>query len=167
MHLFQAWLLANYEGVEEILGLNPEEHFEEYGDELEKRVLHSRFSDIMQAGTGFPNRIGSTMVHTIIEGPIVLELIHITDVGVSAFSLERTRQDRDQALYLQLLALARAGRTITKEGLLDLKRALPEYPRGVLKLILSDGHTEIQAVEYKRLPFKLGKTKIGLKVLFL
>jgi RecQ-mediated genome instability protein 1 len=118
----------------------------------------------MQAGTGLHHRIGSPTVHTTLEGHIVLELVHITDIGVSALSLERARQDRDQSIYLKLLASAQAGRTTTEKGWLDLKNALPEYPRGVLKLILSDGHTELQAVEYKCLPFKLGKSKIGLKV---
>ena len=160
----QGWLLKTCEEIKEILGLSPDEHFEEYGDEIERRILHSKFSDIMQGGTGLHHRIGSSTIHTTIEGPIVLELLHITDVGISAFSLERVRQDRDQMLYLELLALARAGQIITEEGLLGVKHALPEYPRGVLKLILTDGHTEIQAVEYKRLPFKLGKSKIGLKV---
>ena len=154
------------EAIKEILRLSPEEHFEEYGDELERRILHSRFSDVMKAGTGLPYRIGSSMVHTTLEGPIVLELVHMTDVGVSAFSLERVRQDRDQKLYLEMLALARAGQTATEESLLEIMSALPEYPRGTLKLILTDGHTELHAVEYKQLPFKLGRTKIGLKVWF-
>ncbi|TEB19143.1 hypothetical protein FA13DRAFT_1647364, partial [Coprinellus micaceus] len=158
------WLLKTCDEIKDIMGLCPDEHFEEYSDELEGRILRSKFSDIMRAGTGLHHRIGSPMVHTIIEGPIVLELLHITDVGVSAFTLERVRQDRDQMLYLELLALARAGQAVTEERLLDIKSGLPEYPRGVLKLTLTDGHTEMQAVEYKRLPFKLGKTMIGLKV---
>lgn len=150
--------------LEYVLEIDPNQHFEHYGEELKRRILHAKFSDIMKAGTGLPLRIGSPSVHTTLEGPIVLELVHLTDVGVSAFSLEKVRQDRDQTFYLDLLALARARETASQRTLQEIRHSLPDYPRGVLKLYLSDGSTELQALELKRLPLQLGQSAMGLKV---
>lgn len=42
---------------------------------------------------------------------------------------------------------------------------LPEYPRSMLKLELSDGRGVVKGIEYKRIPgLKLGDTKLGCKV---
>lgn len=45
---------------------------------------------------------------------------------------------------------------------------LPEYPRSMLKMEVSDGRVIVKAIEYKRIPgLKLGDTKLGCKVIFI
>jgi hypothetical protein len=46
-------------------------------------------------------------MHTTIKGAIVLELIHMTDVGCSALALEKARIERDQLLFLHLSVAVR------------------------------------------------------------
>ena len=42
---------------------------------------------------------------------------------------------------------------------------LPEYSRGMMKVLVSDGASEIEGLEYRRISgLKLGETKLGCKV---
>ncbi|KAJ3518699.1 hypothetical protein NMY22_g13548 [Coprinellus aureogranulatus] len=110
-----------------------------------------------------PNRIAHPRFYNIIRGPIVLELVHLTDVGVSALTLECARQDYTRRRFLG--KIARAGSTEGQVlGDLGWQAMVEEYPRRRLKLTLSDGYTELQALELERLPFQLGVTSMGRKI---
>ncbi|KAF5341247.1 hypothetical protein D9611_005969 [Ephemerocybe angulata] len=132
--------------------------------ELRSRILNSPFADTMVPGTGLPRRITHPMTHTKLEGPIVLDLLHMDEIGVSAFRLERVRMDRDEACFLNMLRLASFCPGITEEMILRASTQLPEYPRKRLKIYLSDGTIELIAMEYMPLPLKLGITPMGTKL---
>lgn len=124
--------------------------------------------------TGFPNGI-QQMKNGIIGtrasgGPILVQIVAITDIGVSAFTLKNVRQSR----------LDKADMTgLTKEKDLDEEGAdgaqppgededatMPPYPRSMLSLLISDGTVTIKAIEAKRLDgLVLGETPLGCKLL--
>ncbi|TEB32972.1 hypothetical protein FA13DRAFT_1790048 [Coprinellus micaceus] len=140
--------------------------FPQYGQTVSEALQCSSFRDMAEPGTGLPNRIHQPHVHTTLGGPVVLELVHLTDVGVSAMALENARQRRERRLFLDELAC----RSDSYEGQVQrdlewLKPGLEEYPRKRLKLFLSDGTVEIQAIELERLEgLALGTTPMGTKV---
>lgn len=103
---------------------------------------------------------------TTLEGPIVLELKHLTDMGISAFKLERARYGRDRSFYLRMSTLAEEGEIATPDKLQAIRENLPRYPYKCLKLVLSDGTTELEAVELEPLGLRLGATPMGTKVSF-
>ncbi|KAJ3537560.1 hypothetical protein NMY22_g5539 [Coprinellus aureogranulatus] len=145
-------------------GLRLHADWNEYTDELENLILNAPFSDVMVKGSsGIPSSVGSK-VHTVIEGPMVLELVHMTEVGVSAFKLEHVRMERDRMFYEGLLELEQQGESASTAKILQMKDNLPDYPRQCLSLYLSDGFHELQFVEYRPLPFKLGRTSMGMKL---
>lgn len=119
-----------------------------------------------EPGTGLPNRVNKPKVHTTLEKPVVLELVHLTDVGVGAMALERVRQNRERRIFLD--QMARTCDSYEAQTLRDLEWLRPEleeYPRKRLKLFLSDGNTELQAIELERLEgIALGTTPMGTKV---
>ncbi|KAJ3515793.1 hypothetical protein NMY22_g14358 [Coprinellus aureogranulatus] len=142
----------------------PNADWNEYTDELENLILNAPFSNVMAKGSsGIPSAVGSK-VHTVIEGPMVLELVHMTEVGVSAFKLELVRMERDRIFYEGLLELAQEGDVASTATILQMKDNLPDYPRQCLSLYLSDGFHELQFIEYRPLPFKLGRTSMGMKL---
>lgn len=84
----------------------------------------------------------------------------MTDIGVSAFRLERVRQEREHTILLDRI-------TQTSQASQEvhwLRPKLEKYPRKRLKLFLTDGFVELQAVELEKLPFELGVTPMGCKV---
>lgn len=128
------------------------------------RIVESRFSEVAVPGTGLLPRIYGGMVYTEINGPVVLELVHLTEVGISAFELDEIREQRDKASRAGLMSLAERGLLPTSTNIANVQATLPPYPRKCLKLILSDGTTELPALECEALPLELGKTRMGLKV---
>jgi RecQ-mediated genome instability protein 1 len=57
---------------------------------------------------------------------------------------------------------------LVREGVEDAEEdegPVPKYPRGMLRLELSDGFTTVEAVEYRSIPqLELGVTPLGYKV---
>ena len=130
-------------------------------EDVERAIQCSSFKDTAAIGTGLPDRINQERVYDVIEGPVVLELVHMTDVGCPALALERVRQYREnRALQARIDHTASDSEG---EGL-DWDGPLQQYPRRCLKLFLSDGIMELQAMELERLPFELGVTPMGTKV---
>ncbi|KAL6307427.1 hypothetical protein BKA93DRAFT_727364 [Sparassis latifolia] len=149
------WLDGCYEWIEGEFHLNPATQLDEIIQHVESQLLQSNLSDSMVAGTGLPTNI-PPIDKTMITGPAVLvEIISITDVGQSAFTLQNVRQARiDRA---DLAGLAGDGD--------DDEGPIPKYPRSMLRFQLSDGSTVLQAFEYRRLPeLELGETPLGYKV---
>ncbi|KAJ3524982.1 hypothetical protein NMY22_g10770 [Coprinellus aureogranulatus] len=113
-------------------------------------------------GTGLPTNIQSDRAFAVIEGPVILEVKSVTDLGVSAFTLEKVRIERDGIHYSEMLSLARAGKC---KWLTKFREELPAYPRKCLEFTLTDGHTNLRAVELERLlGFNLGSISPGLKI---
>ena len=120
----------------------------------------------MEKGTGLPPRVNLPSTITTIEGPIVLELVHMVEVGVSAFTLERVRLDREVEMLSRFSEAARSGTPPSTFDIAKWEASLPLYPKNSLKLYLTDGEIELEAMELKPLPFNLGCSSIGTKVNF-
>lgn len=129
-----------------------------------KKALNTPLAVCTEEGTGFDANLSfSTMCNTI-QGPMVLELKHLTDIGISAFQLEKVRYSRDRSFHAKLLALAAEGKITMPDNLQEVRKRLPQYPRKCLKLVLSDGVRELEAVELEPLNIHLGVTPMGTKV---
>lgn len=144
--------------------MDPNFTLAQHREELAKLLLCTSLSETAVPGTGLPGRINQSKVSHFLKGPVILELVHMTDVGVSALGLERVRQTRERRMFLDKVA-----RTPSQEGqaLRELEWLRPKfdkYPRKRLKLFLSDGFLELQAIELEPLPFELGETAMGVKV---
>lgn len=115
----------------------------------------------MQHQTGIPPNVNDLHDVRIASGPrgaILCQIVALTDIGQSAFSLQNVRQTRiDRA---DLAGLVEAGVEDEEEN-----QPVPKYPRGTLRMDLSDGSMVLRAMEYKRLPgLELGVTPLGCKV---
>ena len=141
-----------------------DEAWRKFAEAVTGRIVDSKFSEVAVPGTGLSPRIYRGMVYMEIDGPVVLELVHLTEVGVSAFELDKIREEHDKASQASLMSLAERGLLPTSRNRANIQATLPPYPRKCLKLILSDGTTELPALECEPLPLELGETQIGLKV---
>ena len=143
-----------------------------YKQVVDETLRSTSFKDSAAPGTGLPNRINQPKVNDLIEGPITLELVHATDVGVSALQLEKVRQYREHKALMDRVGFhADPSEEQSPPGSprTDWQSATSssadEYPRKRLKMFLSDGFLELQAIEVERLlPFELGTTPMGTKV---
>lgn len=104
--------------------------------------------------------------------PVLVEVIAVTDIGHSAFSLQNTRQARLDKADLAGLAAQKRERDGQQgvgegepQGDEEDEGPIPKYPRGMLRFELSDGHTVIKAIEYRKIPeLVLGELELGYKV---
>ena len=115
----------------------------------------------MQPHTGLPANIGDLSAITTLTGPPVLvEIIWMDDISTSAFELDQIRQARKERI------LAGVGDEEGKEdGDIDVGEGpMPKYPRGKLRLQLSDGQTVLEAMEYRRINELKLTTPSGYKV---
>jgi RecQ-mediated genome instability protein 1 len=97
------------------------------------------------------------------EGGVVVQIEAITEIGSSAFNLMGVMKAREERGVVSLdpddVGEGGGGREDEDEG------PLQRYPRGMLRLVLSDGSTRIQAIEYRSIPqLELGVTPLGYKV---
>lgn len=130
---------------------------------LHESVHNTPLHEIAVAGTGLPPLANPPTAHGNIEGPLVLELVHIVDIGVSAFDLEEVRQERAHIRHQRRVSRVRSA--TGEQPLQEREQVLPEYPRERLKLVLTDGFAELEAIECRRLPgIAMGKTPMGTKV---
>ena len=126
-------------------------------EHVDSQLLQSNLSDSMLEGTGFPPNIAELDNYTIQGPPILVEIVAMTEIGHSAFSLQNIRQARIERADL-------AGLAEEEEGG-DEDAGVPNYPRSMLKFHLSDGSTVMEAIEYRRIPgIQLGETPLGYKV---
>ena len=134
-------------------------------DATEDALLDSDLGDSMQPGTGFPEGI-ATAEDLTVQGPsILVQIVDITEIGHSAFSLTNVRQTRlDQE---DLAGLARQNEEDENQDQADEDAGpIPKYPRSMLKLQLSDGTVTLPAIEFKKVPgLELGVTPLGCKVI--
>jgi len=135
-------------------------------DTVEEALFDSDLKDSMQSGTGFLESITTASDTTVQGSPILVQIVDITEIGHSAFSLTNVRQTRlDQE---DLAGLARENEE-ENEGQNQADEdagPIPKYPRSMLKLQLSDGTVTMPAIEFKRIPgLELGVTPLGCKVI--
>lgn len=116
----------------------------------------------MQHGTGL-NDISSFSGH-LPGPPVLVQIMEITEIGVSAFQLEQIRAAREERV------LAGIGDEEGEEDgdiEVDGEGPMPKYPRRTLHFQVSDGATIFEAMEYRPLPqLGLGSTKLGYKAIF-
>ncbi|EMD33531.1 hypothetical protein CERSUDRAFT_57022 [Gelatoporia subvermispora B] len=149
------WLDECYAWIEGDLNLDPTTQLEEIIQHVESQLLQSDLRDSMLAGTGLPANVAE-QINVVLNGPPVLvEIIALTEIGHSAFSLQQVRQNRLE--HADLVDLGDDDQE--DEG------PIPKYPHSMLKMQLSDGTTTVEAIEYRRLPqLNLGETPLGFKV---
>jgi RecQ-mediated genome instability protein 1 len=133
---------------------------------VELHLLRSDFRDSMLPNTGFPADLAKFKSTRLTGPPILVEIVQMTEIGHSAFNLMSVRQTRiDRA---DLAGLERGDENEDRYEDPEDEGPIPKYPRSMLKLMLSDGHITIPAIEYRRLPgLVLGETPLGCKVFYL
>ncbi|KAI0671737.1 DUF1767-domain-containing protein [Trametes maxima] len=152
------WLEGCYTWIEQELHLDTTRDMSEILNNVDTQLLESSFSDSMVAGTGFPPNVLNAK-QTFLEGPILVEVIGIMEIGHSAYSLLQIYESRQE--YRKQADLRAAGGDADVEG----QKPMPKYPRSMLQLQLSDGVSTLPAVESVKLPeFELGETPLGYKV---
>ncbi|KAG8716394.1 hypothetical protein FRC11_013377 [Ceratobasidium sp. 423] len=145
------WLGACYDYITGELDISPDD-FESLKTHVEEQLLQSSLADSAVRNTGFPdpNSHGIQIKNTLCE------VVALTEIGHSAFTLKNVRQAR-----------------VDKEDLAGLAGDLedgedysvPKYPRSMLRFELSDGTKTMRAIEYRRIPdFELGVTPLGTKI---
>ncbi|KAK0193838.1 hypothetical protein F5146DRAFT_977076 [Armillaria mellea] len=155
------WLQACYDWVLEDKQLNPATDIQQILKHVEDQLLCSNLQDSMLQGTGLPADITNPDTqHTIVTGPVLVEIVSITDIGVSAYNLNKTRITRDERIA--------AGEQEVGEGDVEVEGEgpIPAYTRSMLRMDLSDGTTVLKSMEYRPLKdITLGETPLGCKLL--
>lgn len=132
---------------------------------LETALLDSDLKDSMQPGTGFPEG-ATTANNLVVQGSILVQIVDITEIGHSAFSLTNVRQTRLDQEDLAGLARQNEEENENQNQADDDAGPIPKYPRSMLKLHLSDGFVTVLAIEFRKIPeLELGVTALGCKVI--
>lgn len=156
----QEWLQACYDWVLAEKSLNPATQMQRVLEEVEKQLLSSDLRDSMLHGTGIPSHVAhSDTPNSRLAGPILVQIESVTDIGVSAYNLNKTRQIREERFAAGEREEGEGDNEVEEEG------PIPEYPRSMLRFEIGDGSTTMRAMEYRRIPeLKLGRTPLGYKV---
>ncbi|KAJ6609219.1 hypothetical protein B0H10DRAFT_2226079 [Mycena sp. CBHHK59/15] len=156
------WLDACYAWITTQHHLAPATDLPAILTHVEAQLLQSDLCDSMSHGTGIPLALLHAPSATL-AGPVLVEIATVTDVGVSALSLDQVRVARAE----RLAAGAAAGDAETEVDLeVDGEGPVPNYPRSMLRFELSDGATMLPAIEYRPLPeLTLGVTPLGYKMI--
>lgn len=154
----QEWIEGCYSWILEERNLDPARDMPAILELVNAQLLASDFADSMVPGTGFPENI-NTAENTVLQGPILVEVVGIMEIGHSAYSLLQTYESREE--YRKQAAL-REGRE-QRNG--EERKPMPKYPRSMLQFQLSDGVAVLPGIECKPFPqFELGETPLGCKV---
>lgn len=141
--------------------ISPVTAFPQFMDRVKEQLLESDLADSMLAGTGL--RPGIKHATETLQGtPLLVQIVRITEIGVSAFQLEQTRAAREERIRAGVGNIeGEEDGDVEVEG----EGPMPKYPRGTLRFELTDGKTFIDAMEYRPLPqLTLGITELGYKV---
>jgi RecQ-mediated genome instability protein 1 len=93
---------------------------------------------------------------------VLVEVAALTDIGVSAFSLQTTRQTR---IDREDLAGLHAARGEDGERAEEDEGPIPRFQRSMLSMQLCDGTHTLKAIEFRKIPqLVLGETPLGYKV---
>lgn len=152
----QDWLAQCYEYLIETHHFDPARDLNQILQQIDLQLLASNLTDSMLHHTGLPRKIGSAKKGTVGVPPVLVQITSISEIGHSAFTLQNTRQTRVDRADLAGLAEEDGGED---DG------PIPRYPRSMLQFRISDGSTEIDAIEYRKIPeLELGETPLGFKV---
>ncbi|KIJ90034.1 hypothetical protein K443DRAFT_580923 [Laccaria amethystina LaAM-08-1] len=116
----------------------------------------------MQPHTGLPANISDlNTISTLTGPPVLVEIIRMDDVSTSAFELDQIRQAREERIRAGV-----GGEEGEEDGDIDVdgEGPMPQYPRGTLRFQLSDGHTVLEALEYRRINELKLTTPSGFKM---
>ncbi|KZV73024.1 hypothetical protein PENSPDRAFT_575214 [Peniophora sp. CONT] len=150
------WLVECYDWIVGTHGLDPARDLHQILQMIDGQLLESSLNDSTVHYTGLPRNIGQAKKGTIGVPPVLVQITSITEIGHSAFTLQSTRQTRVDRADLAGLAEEDGGED---DG------PIPRYPRSMLQFRISDGSTEIDAIEYRKIPeLELGETPLGYKV---
>ncbi|RPD60078.1 DUF1767-domain-containing protein [Lentinus tigrinus ALCF2SS1-7] len=149
------WLEGCYTWIHDELNLDPARDMPTIIENVNTQLLESDFADSMVAGTGFPqDALGAAKA--VIEGPILVEIIGIMDIGHSAYSLQQVHESR--------VEYRKQADILDANGDEEQRKPMPKYPRSMLQFQLSDGSSVLPAIEFKSLSqFELGETPLGCK----
>lgn len=140
----KAWLDQCCTHLIEAVGLDPVADEDNFYSSVEQHFLFSSLRESTDPGTGFALSDVFTEGFGTNDVPVLVEVSDMTDVGISAFDLILKWNERASAF----------------PGTFP-----PSYPRGMLKVHLSDGHEERLAAEIKYIStLILGETPLGTKV---
>ncbi|KAK7033219.1 DUF1767 domain-containing protein [Favolaschia claudopus] len=156
------WLDACYDWVVKEQNLDPATNMPRIIEQVESQLLQSDLCDSMSHGTGIPHALLTATVGTL-RGPVLVEIVSLTEVGSSALALDQVRVAREE----RIAAGAGLGDEENEADLdVDGEGPVPDYPRSVLRFELNDGASTIPAFEYRPLPdLKLGATPLGYKMI--
>ncbi|TEB21555.1 hypothetical protein FA13DRAFT_1716728 [Coprinellus micaceus] len=148
--LSQEWLSQTLENVIDAAGF-PYFDYAYCDGALADAILNAPFEEIaLRETSGLSTHVHPQASGTLLVGPIVLEIVHIMEsvqTHLKRFTKRVTQNDPTLRIPRPHYA------------------TLPQYPRNRLKVVLSDGFLELEAVECQRLPnVELGKTPTGTKV---
>ncbi|KAF8206307.1 hypothetical protein K438DRAFT_2014054 [Mycena galopus ATCC 62051] len=157
----QEWLDACYAWVIAEHQLDPAVHMPAIKEHVEAQLLQSDLCDSMSHGTGIPLHV-LTAVKDTLQGPVLVEITALTEVGSSALALDQVRVAREE----RFAAGAGLGDEDNEADLeVDGEGPVPNYPHSMLRLELSDGASTLSAIEYRPLPeLTLGVTPLGYKM---
>lgn len=154
--ILQEWLEGCYTWIQDELQLNPARDMPAILENVNTQLLGSDFADSMVAGTGIPQDVLNAN-HTVLKGPLLVEVTELMEIGHSAYSLLQVHESRVE--YRKQAELRDAS------GDAQEQKPMPKYPRSMLQFQLSDGTAMLPAIEFKPLPqFELGETPLGYKV---
>ena len=141
--------------------IDPLTSFPEFTHQVKDQLLQSDLHDSMMHGTGLDIHIDK-YTGNLKGPPVLVQIIAIADIGISAFQLEQVRAAREERF-----AAGVGDEEGEEDGDVDVEGEgpMPKYPRGILRFKLSDGHTTLEAMEYRHMPqISLGPTPLGYKV---
>ena len=157
----QEWLDGCCEWLIQDQHIDPVTSFLEFMDKVQDQLLESDLHDSMLHGTGLDVHIGR-FTGNLRGPPVLVQIIAISEIGISAFQLEQVRAAREERLMSGV-----GNEEGEEEGDVDVEGEgpMPKYPRSTLRFKLSDGVTTLEAMEYRSLPqISLGPTPLGYKV---
>jgi RecQ-mediated genome instability protein 1 len=139
--------------------LNPATDMGRIKEQVESQLLMSDLTDSMVHGTGLPHNTAGFQKSVLSGPPVLVQIMALSEIGHSAFSLMNVRQTKIDRADLSGLAQADDNEDEADEG------PVPNYPRSMLKLELSDGAIRLNAIEYRKIPeLDLENTPLGFKV---
>ncbi|TEB18725.1 hypothetical protein FA13DRAFT_1719542 [Coprinellus micaceus] len=165
--LSKPWLSQQLENIIDTAGF-PYFDYTYCSGALNDAILNASFREIAEIGTsGLSNHLQHRTPQSLLVGPIVLEIVHIIEVGRNTFEVEEVHQTRCNIQWEYRRSIMQSV-TQSNPALRLLPphySTLPPYPRDRLKVFLSDGFLELEALETQRLPnLTLGRTPMGTKV---
>jgi RecQ-mediated genome instability protein 1 len=142
--------------------LNPATNMDRIKEHVESQLLMSDLTDSMIAGSGLPHNLAGLKKGSLSGPPTLVQIVALTEIGHSAFSLMNVRQTKIDRADLSGLTGGDNEDEAADEG------PVPNYPRSMLQFELSDGAIKLNAIEYRKIPqIDLENTPLGFKVCIL